>query len=518
MTAGSDPRTPLGRARWLPSLPGNHRWRVRALVTVILISAATVGAFHAAPSPARLGASVTGDTELAARVRAAAGPPEGYRGLSVVVVERNSSAYVGIGDSGDPDRRRVDASTVFEAGSLGKPMTGMLLAALEDRKALSLDTPVEQLLPDSRFSDPAVGAATLEDLAGHRAGLEKMPTSLSTMGRDLRLRLFGQDPYRGLTEGDVLRAAETASAARPGTYQYSNLGMALAGHAAARRTGRPYEQLLSAYVLAPLGMRDTRIMHRGSLFPPRVAKGQQATGPPTDHWFASGYSPAGDVWTTGRDMGRFLKAVIRGTAPGARAAVPAHNAGPGQRTGLGWLTTRIDGRDITWHNGATGGFTSYMGFDRATGRGVAVLSNTSRPADGIGERLLGLRASGSASDTGQLVAAVLGSLGAAVPALAVMLRTVLPIARRSVLLGLHGWCGGAALWVTYRLGDWTVLPTLIWTVGAANLTACVLIGIGHMRRRTVAERTGQVSRFVTTMCRTVLGWTAGLTVLLVNVM
>jgi CubicO group peptidase (beta-lactamase class C family) len=259
-------------------------------------------------------------------------------------------------------------------------------------------------------------------------------------------------------------------------------------------------------------------MHSGAPFPPHAAEGQQATGPPANHWFASGYSPAGDVWTTAHDLGRFLEAVIGGTAPGARAAVPVHDAGPGQRVGLGWLTTRIDGRDITWHNGATGGFTSYMGFDRATGRGVAVLSNTSMPVDVIGERLLGLRGNGPTSDTGQLAAAVLGSLGAAVPALTVVLRPALPAARRSVLLGVHGSFGGAALWATWRLGDWITLPSLVWTVGAAALAACVLTGVGRTRSRAAEEKDGQVSAFVKSMCRAITGWAAGLTVLLVNVM
>ena len=56
--------------------------------------------------------------------------------------------------------------------------------------------------------------------------------------------------------------------------------------------------------------------------------------------------------------------------------------------GYGWFTDRIDGQEITWHNGGTGGFRSFMGFDRTTGRGVVVLANTDREVDTLGRHLL----------------------------------------------------------------------------------------------------------------------------------
>jgi serine-type D-Ala-D-Ala carboxypeptidase/endopeptidase len=49
-----------------------------------------------------------------------------------------------------------------------------------------------------------------------------------------------------------------------------------------------------------------------------------------------------------------------------------------------------DGREIIWHNGGTGGFRSFIGFERKTGMGVVVLSNAETPegVDDIGQHLL----------------------------------------------------------------------------------------------------------------------------------
>ncbi|MEJ8655469.1 MULTISPECIES: serine hydrolase domain-containing protein [Streptomyces] len=438
------------------------------LVLVICVGA---GAFLA-PAPPGLGSSTTGDASLAERVRHAAGDGRGYRGISAVLIDRGRLTFAGLGDSGNPARRTVDASTVFEGGSIGKPMTGMLLAELEDQKIIDLNSPLERYLPDSRFSDPVVAQSTLRDLATHRSGLDKMPDDLDMSVRNLKMLLFGKDPYRGLGGDDVLRAGEDASAGSIGAYRYSNLGPALAGNVVSHYTDLSYSQLLSAYLLKPLNMRDSRIVERGDPLPRNSAHGQQSNGALTDHWFASGYTPAGDIWTTANDLGLFLRAVMEKTAPGVRAAVPVHNASPGSRTGMGWLTSATRGHEITWHNGATGGFTSYMGFDRATQRGVVLLSNTDRPVDAIGERLLGLPTPGREPvDIPAVLGTILATSGAPVPLLAARLwRRPRVRWKWFVLLCIHVIFGAVSLWLGWRLGSWLNVPSVLWTVGFGGLT------------------------------------------------
>ncbi|MDO8390207.1 MAG: hypothetical protein Q7V57_06940 [Actinomycetota bacterium] len=49
---------------------------------------------------------------------------------------------------------------------------------------------------------------------------------------------------------------------------------------------------------------------------------------------------------------------------------------------------------LTWHNGRTGGFSSWIGLDRERGSGAVVLSATGRSVDRLGTTLLdGLAAS-----------------------------------------------------------------------------------------------------------------------------
>jgi CubicO group peptidase (beta-lactamase class C family) len=58
---------------------------------------------------------------------------------------------------------------------------------------------------------------------------------------------------------------------------------------------------------------------------------------------------------------------------------------------MGWhVAMRPGDREIVWHNGGTGGYRSFVGYDRKAGLGIVVLSNTSTPVgvDDVGMHLL----------------------------------------------------------------------------------------------------------------------------------
>jgi Domain of unknown function (DUF3471)./Beta-lactamase. len=93
-------------------------------------------------------------------------------------------------------------------------------------------------------------------------------------------------------------------------------------------------------------------------------------------------------------MLKFLAANLDSTlGPVARALAHAHTAirdtdQPTMRVGLAWLTVNPFGTPVTWHNGGTGGYHSFIGFDPASNRGVVILANSSRSIDDIGLHML----------------------------------------------------------------------------------------------------------------------------------
>ena len=85
-------------------------------------------------------------------------------------------------------------------------------------------------------------------------------------------------------------------------------------------------------------------------------------------------------------MLRYLKANM-GIDPSPLAAGdgfaqrPRSDMNKTMRVGLAWITTS---KGITWHNGETGGYHSFVGFAGDRRRGVVILSNTAADVDDLG--------------------------------------------------------------------------------------------------------------------------------------
>jgi CubicO group peptidase (beta-lactamase class C family) len=351
---------------------------VRHLILVLaaVLAAALLGAV-VGPDPLRLDDPATGDAAFGRQVRDALGD-RGHRTVAAALVDGDRVTYAGFGGA--------DENTPFEIGSVTKVLTGMVLADLAADGVVRLDQPVGELAPGT----PLAGEkATLRDLSTHRSGLPRIPRSPAHFARGALGGFTGGDPYTG-TPADVLRTAGEAGAPGGAKPAYSNLGVATLGDALAVRTGEPYAALLTRRLLEPLGMSDTRVVTRTDALPAGRARGAAATnGKSRDPWIAEGYAPAGvGVWSTARDLALLARGVLAGTAPGVAAADPVADYRDGRRIGLGWLVSRIHDRTITWHNGATGGFTAYVGLDREAGRALVLLSASSEPVDDAGERLL----------------------------------------------------------------------------------------------------------------------------------
>ncbi|MGN9808218.1 serine hydrolase domain-containing protein [Micromonospora sp. BQ11] len=453
--------------------------RPTAIALVIGVLAALV-AFTARPGPPRLGDRTTGDTALAAEVREAVGDPAGHRGLAVAVIESGRVRTAGLGRRG-PDGGPVEPGTPFEIGSVTKVLTGMLLADQAGSGAVRPEDTLGAALPEVTGPSRDV---TLAELASHRSGLPRLAIgSPLDLARILWANLTAGNPYTGW---DADRIVDAAGDEEPGddrgTVAYSNFGTALLGQALAGRAGTPYPKLLDREILRPLGMTRT-VVADGSA-PEGAAAGSKAGGRPADEWTAAGYAPAGvGVWSTVEDLARLVAAMLDGTAPGADAATPRFRDDDRRRVGYGWFTTRYADREVVWHNGGTGGFRSYVGFERATGRGVVVLGNTERDVDPIGLRLLGVP--GEEAD---------GEGGAALPVwagagLAVILTflgglSLLVTSRRGpdrlTLVAGTVWAG-AYVALGHRLGDWSVVPGALWPLGVGVSAAAVVLSAYRWR-------------------------------------
>jgi CubicO group peptidase (beta-lactamase class C family) len=345
---------------------------VRTVVALGLAAAVAVLGLLARPSPPSLSTVVTGDAALAARARPLL--PGHLDRVSVAVVDGPSVTYAGFG---------ADEQTVYEIGSLTKTFTAALLADAVRRGEVTADTPVGALLP---LGGAPVEHATLAELASHRSGLSAQGMRpADTVPWTLRY-LTHRNPFTHDRDG-LLAIAREAPLAERGAFVYSNLGVALLGHALAAAAGTGYERLVEERVFAPLGMRSSSLPLVAGDLPRGAPTGHSASGVAEAPWTIGGWAPAGGTRSSAADMVRYARALLDGSAPGAEALEPRWQFGR-THVGYAWLTRPDQGRTVTFTNGLTGGFTSKLILDRANHRAVIVLSNTAAQVDGAADNLL----------------------------------------------------------------------------------------------------------------------------------
>jgi CubicO group peptidase (beta-lactamase class C family) len=336
-----------------------------SVITVVVVALAAVSW----PSKPTWAAERSGDAALLARLAGL----QGYHRMSVAVVDAGpGGAKVRRADIG------ADGSTPYEAGSVTKALTGLVIADGVRRGELKLDQRASDFLD---LGGTAAGEVSLRELVTQSSGYPRL--GAKTQRRGQLTAFTGGNPYTA-DDADLLVEVREVEPSGRGSYAYSNLGAAVAGQAAARAAGLSYPDLMRTRLFEPLGMSRTLVSDREVVEP-----GLSERGLEMDPWVMHAYSPAGGVVTTRDDLVLLAEAVLAGRAPGMAALTPlAGTDRASARIGMFWQTSTKGDLQVVWHNGRTGGYSSFVGFDRKRQRAVVLLSDVSKSVDDVALDLL----------------------------------------------------------------------------------------------------------------------------------
>src|SRR5262245_48697169 len=247
------------------------------------------------------------------------------------------------------------------------------------RGEMRLDDPVSKYLPDSvKMPSRDDKVITLGNLAAQDSGLPRDPDNLpkNQLPQNLFADYSAEKLYAFLSGHKLQR--------EPGSeFGYSNVGMALLGHAIARKANSDYESLVVERICRPLGMESTRIR----LIPEmksRLATGHDGDGKQTPAWSSQVYDGAGGIRSTANDLLKYVSANL-GNGPPNLSPLMAKNhtirhQGPSTHgdTAMPWYDrdqSAQTGMELLGHAGGTGGYYAFIGFNKRQGRGVVALSN-----------------------------------------------------------------------------------------------------------------------------------------------
>jgi D-alanyl-D-alanine-carboxypeptidase/D-alanyl-D-alanine-endopeptidase len=312
-------------------------------------------------------------------------------GIVVGVVDaKGHRRIISYGHLNQGDNRPLDGNTVFEIGSVTKVFTSLLLAQMVVDGQAKPDDPVSKYLPSSVHVPERNGRQIeLIDLATHTSGLPGALNNMRPKDPQNPWADYSAEKMYEFLNGYVLQR-DIGSA-----YQYSNIGAGLLGNALSLRAHTDYETLVRRKILHPLHMNSSGITLSNSM-KSRLAVGHNAMLKPVQNWDVPGVPGAGALRSTANDLLNFLAAELSPQSSGLKSAmelqlsVTRPTPVPNFLAGLGWFVRPGSGGPVPWKDGATGGYSSYIGFSPSMGEGVVVLANSSPPEEflDIGEYLL----------------------------------------------------------------------------------------------------------------------------------
>jgi CubicO group peptidase (beta-lactamase class C family) len=241
----------------------------------------------------------------------------GVPALAAAVVRGESiiaAGAIGVRRLGSAEAVRI--TDAFHLGSVAKPLTATLMAALVEAGMLSWTTTPAEVFPEySHTLHPSLRAVTLGQLLAHTAGLANFNPGTPEWAALPALEGSPAEQRRDFARWVLARPPDRT----PGSgFLYSNAGAPVAAAMAERVTGRAWEVLMQEHLFEPLDLRSAGFGWPAAADPDQPWGHQEEDGelepqdPRAGHPLPAWMAPAADVHMSVLDLARFAAAHLQG--------------------------------------------------------------------------------------------------------------------------------------------------------------------------------------------------------------
>ncbi|MDD3881274.1 MAG: serine hydrolase [Eubacteriales bacterium] len=299
--------------------------------------------------------------------------------ITVGIIKGGEASYKVYGKDGQEHAPELHT---YEIGSLTKTITAALVKRAIDEGKINIDSTIDSYLALPEGKNYPTIKELLTYTSGYKGYYFESPM-IATF-------LTGKNEFCGITKEMVLSKVSGLNMDKESYgFEYSNFGYAVLGLVLESVYDTDYAPLLTDYAQNALGLKSTKISDK--------------SGDLKNYWdwnAGDAYIPAGAVTSNIADMLAYAQMQL--SEPffsDCHKSIKAIDASSkSNRTmdinmdeiGMAWI---IDSKNnIVWHNGGTGHYNSYLGFDIENGTAVVVLSNLAPnyriPATVLGVKLL----------------------------------------------------------------------------------------------------------------------------------
>jgi CubicO group peptidase (beta-lactamase class C family) len=299
-----------------------------------------------------------------------------HNALCIGIIKNDSVYFYNYGEEKKDSKILPSQTSLFEIGSITKTFCGNLLAQAVSENKLKLDDDIRLYLKGNyknlEFNKQPI---LVKHLANHTSGLPRQPENLFSQ-KEFDLK----NPYSNYTNESLLDfIKEFKLSVIPGTNcEYSNLGMGLLGIILENVYKQSFSDLVKQKICEPLKMTNTGVQN---IKPVKILPGYE-NGTNVLNWQFKGMEAAGAIYSTPFDMMLYVKSNLQNTAQ--KQIEHSATFDSGKKIALAWhFIKRKTDAELIWHNGATGGFSSFIGLIKDKNTGFIVLTNSSAETDAL---------------------------------------------------------------------------------------------------------------------------------------
>ncbi|MFW1966192.1 serine hydrolase [Acinetobacter guillouiae] len=290
--------------------------------------------------------------------------------LSIAVVQNQKVKYYGVIKTEGMIKPIENQNKVFEIGSITKVFTSTVLASLVDEGKIKLTDEINPFYPSLKFKNNT--QLNFKDLANHTSGLPRLPENLDLSNQSNPYKDYGKSQIEQYLKDDLKIENEPEK-----KYVYSNLGAGLLGYTLGVSQGKSFQTLLQKRIFDKYTMKNSFVNSQN--LDNKLVKGQNPDGKIVSNWDFDVLFGAGGLLSTTEDLAKFAIAQFdpKNTEL-TLTRTPTFEMNKDMKIGLAWhLLKSQNGKDLVWHNGGTGGYSSSMAINVEDKTAVIVLSNLS---------------------------------------------------------------------------------------------------------------------------------------------
>lgn len=300
--------------------------------------------------------------------------------LAIAFIKDGATSFYGIVKSNNTLKEIENKNAVFEIGSISKVFTATLLANAVIANKIKLDDNISKYY-NFPFKDNI--ELSFKSLSNHTSGLSALPSNLNALNYlKLSTKENFVNPYKEYNKNDLysyLQKDLDSIQLSHKQYKYSNLGVGILGYTLSLVEGENLEDLFEEKIFGKYEM--TSSFTNISKVKEGLVCGLDDNGNTIKNWEWNSdvLLGAGGILSTTNDLSKFAKAQFDSTnVELALTRTPTYILNERIEVALGWhIIKSEDNKELYWHNGATGGYSSSMVLDIAHKYGVIILSNVS---------------------------------------------------------------------------------------------------------------------------------------------